>query len=45
MCGEDGTQKIVYRLKEEHVRKGLEQKRKKKVQTKEEERKKRQELY
>ena len=45
MCGEDGTQRVVYKLKEEHAEGGAEQKRKKKkerkTQTKEEEEKKR----
>ena len=43
MCGEDGTQRVVYKLKEECAKKGgSEQKRKKrKTQTKEEEQKER----
>ena len=43
MCGEDGTQRVVYKLKEEHAKRGgSEQKRKeRKTQTKEEEQKER----
>ena len=42
MCGEDGTQRVVYKLKEEHAEGGSEQKRKeRKTQTKEEEQKER----
>ena len=42
MCGEDGTQRGVYKLKEEHAEERSEQKRKeRKAQTKEEEQKER----
>ena len=30
MCGEDGTQRVIYKLKEEHAKRGLEQKKRKK---------------
>ena len=42
MCGEDETQRVVYKLKEEHAVGGSEQKSKeRKTQTKEEEQKER----
>ena len=42
MCGEDGRQRVVYKLKEEHTRRDRNKKgKKRKAQTKEEEQKKR----
>ena len=42
MCGEDGTQRVVYKLKEEHAKRGDRNIReRKKAQTEKEERKKR----
>ena len=43
MCGEDGTQGGVYKLREEHTGKGIgtEKEKERKAQTKEEEQKKR----
>ena len=43
MCGEDGTQRGVYKLKEEHAEKGIgtEKEKERKAQTKEEEQKER----
>ena len=46
MCGEDGTQRVVYKLKEEHAKRGDRNIReRKKAQTEQEERKKAKELY
>ena len=46
MCGEDGRQRVVYKLKEEHARRGSEQKRKKKKNIdREKEQKERKESY
>ena len=46
MCGEDGTQRVVYKLKEEHAKRGGRNIReRKKTQTEQEERKKAKELY
>ena len=45
MCGEDGTQRVVYKLKEEHAEEGSEDNKKKrekrKAKTEEEKREKR----
>jgi len=46
VCGEDGTQRVVYKLKEEHVKRGDRNIReRKKAQIEQEERKKAKELY
>ena len=39
MCGEDGTQRVVYKLKEEHAREDRNKIERKKTETKEEEQK------
>ena len=43
MCGEDGTQRVVYKLKEEHAEGGAEQKRKKKEKHRQKKKKKKRE--
>ena len=46
MCGEDGTQRVVYKLKEEHAEGGSEQKRKERKHKQKKNNKKREkELY
>ena len=45
MCGEDGTQRVVYKLKEEHARKRGEQKKKERKHRQKKREKREKELY